>query len=249
MSDEDWWWYQDDWNWQDNSWSVDQVGWYGSDWEGSWDWSGEAGSSAAHEHQESEPRSDAKPETSPVHNVGSLILHVVSGEPCSDIGRLTLKEGILDGQEPSDRGDDLSALGNVPWFCGLKSQHEGCFDSDANFHEGLVVGDVKNFRSFHVLDEKSHQFSFRESFSFAPLLSELSLESDSDWWLIDSGAAVTVVSDAAFGKFGATMHESPDRDRFRAANGSKVTMKGVAEITLGVAMFDEKKNVAVWKRA
>ena len=249
MSDEDWWWYQDDWNWQDNSWSVDQVGWYGSDWEGSWDWSGEAGSSAAHEHQESEPRSDAKPETSPVHNVGSLILHVVSGEPCLDIGRLTLKEGILDGLELSNGGDDLSALRNVPWFCGLKSQHEGCFDRSTNFHEGLVVGDVKNFRSFHVLDEESQQFSFRESFLFSPLLSELSLESDSDWWLIDSGAAVTVVSDAAFGKFGATMHESPDRDRFRAANGSKVTMKGVAEITLGVAMFDEKKNSAVWKRA
>ena len=249
MSDEDWWWYQDDWNWQDNSWSVDQVGWYGSDWEGSWAWSGEAGSSAAHEHQESEPRSDAKPETSSVHNVGSLILHVVSGEPCLDIGRLTLKEGILDGLELSNGGDDLSALGNVPWFCGLKSQHEGCFDRSTNFHEGLVVGDVKNFRSFHVLDDESQQFSFRESFLFSPLLSELSLESDSDWWLIDSGAAVTVVSDAAFGKFGVTMHESPDRDRFRAANGSKVTMKGVAEITLGVAMFDEKKNSAVWKRA
>ena len=26
-------------------------------------------------------------------------------------------------------------------------------------------------------------------------------------------------------------------------------MKGIAEITLRVAMFDEKKNVAVWKRA
>ena len=74
-------------------------------------------------------------------------------------------------------------------------------DSDANFHEGLVVGNVENSRRFHDFDEKSHQFSFRESFSFSPLLSELSLESDSEWWLIDSGAAVTVVSDAAFGKF------------------------------------------------
>ncbi len=175
-------------------------------------------------------------------------MHVVSGEPCSDIGRLTLKEGILDGLEPSNRGNDLSALGNAPWFCGLKSQHEGCFDRSANFHEGLVVEDVEDFRSFHVLEEKFHHF-LQESFLFSPLLSELSLESDSEWWLIDSGAAVTVVSEAAFGKFGATMHESPDTKRFRAANGSKVTMKGVAEITLGVAMFDEEKNVAVWKRA
>ena len=77
------------------------------------DWSGEAGSSAAHEHQESEFRSDAKPETS-VHNEAT----VVCGEPCSDIGRLTLKEGILDGQEPSDCGGDLclEKRSLVLWF-------------------------------------------------------------------------------------------------------------------------------------
>ena len=82
-------------------------------------------------------------------------------------------------------------------------------------------------------------------FCLRPLLSELNMEQDSSWWLIDSGAAVSVVSEAAFGQFQATLKSSPDVERFRAANGSKVSMKGVADISLGFVMksFKDGRNV------
>ena len=99
-----------------------------------------------------------------------------------------------------------------------------------------------------VFDE-FHGHHFHDVLPFSPLLSELCLENDADWWLIDSGAAVTVVSEMDFGKFGTSMQSSPDCDRFRAANGSKVSMKGVAEITLCIPMFDERRAVAVRKNA
>ena len=86
-------------------------------------------------------------------------------------------------------------------------------------------------------------------FGLRPLLSELNMEQDSSWWLIDSGAAVTVVSEAAFGQFQATLKSSPDVERFRAANGSKVSMKGVADISLGFAMKSSKDGRNVWKNA
>ena len=66
-----------------------------------------------------------------------------------------------------------------------------------------------------------------------PILSELSCSSDAGWWLLDSGAAVTVVSESHFPLLQAKLLQSPDVDRFRAANGSKVMMKGVANIVLG----------------
>ena len=82
-----------------------------------------------------------------------------------------------------------------------------------------------------------------------PILSELSCASDAGWWLLDSGAAVTVVSESHFPLFQAKLMQSPDVDRFRAANGSKVVMKGVADLTLGFSMVDSKTGKSSWKTA
>ena len=83
----------------------------------------------------------------------------------------------------------------------------------------------------------------------ARYLSELSCASDAGWWLLDSGAAVTVVSESHFPLFQSKLLQSPDVDRFRAANGSKVMMKGVADIKLGFSMVDPKTGKSSWKTA
>ena len=252
MSDEDWWWHQDDWGWSDSSWNVDNVGWYGSDWEGSWGWYGETGSSVAPEHAETETNTETKHENQPAQTVGSLILHAVSGKPCFGIGNLTLEDSVLDGADLNSFGVKPSprrVLGERSWFCGLKSKHDWHFEEDPCFHEGLLVQDVRQSDDALDVFSKFHKHGCHDLFFFSPLLSELGLENDVDWWLIDSGAAVTVVSEAVFGRFGSSMQSSPDCDRFRAANGSKVVMKGVADITLNVVMFDEKKQCTLVKKA
>jgi len=73
------------------------------------------------------------------------------------------------------------------------------------------------------------------------------METESSWWLIDSGAAVTVVSESAFAQFQTSVRSSPV-ERFRAANGSKVSMKGVADISLSFAMKTSDEQT-VWKNA
>ena len=80
-----------------------------------------------------------------------------------------------------------------------------------------------------------------------PILSELSCSSDAGWWLLDAGAAVTVVSETHFPLFRAKLLQSPDVDRFRAANGSKMMMKGVANIVLGFSMLNSKTGKSSWK--
>ena len=82
-----------------------------------------------------------------------------------------------------------------------------------------------------------------------PILSELSCSNDAGWWLLDSGAAVTVVSEAHFPLFQAKLIQSQDVDRFRAANGSKVVMKGIANIVLGFSMLNPQTGKSSWKTA
>ena len=102
----------------------------------------------------------------------------------------------------------------------------------------------------------SHPDSLDGAFDFSkyleqmcPILSELSCASDAGWWLLDSGAAVTVVSESHFPLFQAKLMQSPDVDRFRAANGSKVAMKGVANIALGFSMLNSHTGKSSWKTA
>ena len=69
------------------------------------------------------------------------------------------------------------------------------------FHEGLVHVESRRVCMFRVKDEHAciqDTTSFEHEFvkifpTVFPLLSELSLSADSTWWLLDSGAAVTVL--------------------------------------------------------
>ena len=60
---------------------------------------------------------------------------------------------------------------------------------------------------------------------------------------------MTVVSESHFPLFQAKLFQSPDVDRFRGANGSKVMMKGIANIVLGFSMLNSKTGKSSWKTA
>ena len=93
-----------------------------------------------------------------------------------------------------------------------------------------------------------HEFS-KHAMIVCPLLSELSIASDATWWLLDSGAAVTVLSDVRFPLFGTQVHDSPDAGKFRAASGSSVSMKGVSNIALEFQMRDPTTGNVSWRTA
>ena len=124
------------------------------------------------------------------------------------------------------------------------------------FHEGLVHDSSRRVRVFDL----KGQFCNRETTSFEhefvkvfptvfPLLSELSLAADSTWWLLDSGAAVTVLSDVHFSLFDSKIEKFVDEGKFRAANGSSVKMRGLATVTLEFQMRNPSDGAVSWRTA
>ena len=83
------------------------------------------------------------------------------------------------------------------------------------------------------------------------LLSEM-LNDDSIWWLLDSGASATVLSESSLKEFGVvSVNGSPDSDRYRAANGSAVTMRGVTELSVWMLLSNKSQDGRSrdWKKA
>ena len=125
---------------------------------------------------------------------------------------------------------------------------EGCAESlVSNFHGKVTCfvlpGSKKEFRDqghrllVHDTTPKFQILRFRET--LFPLLSHLS-ESDSSWWLLDSGASTTVLSEKFAGDYGVDVSSMSSKDSpFRAANGTPVKMLGKAEVDVGVIMVDE----------
>ena len=131
-------------------------------------------------------------------------------------------------------------------------------DSDGDgFHEGLVHVEPRRVCMFRVKGEHAciqDTTSFEQEFvkifpTVFPLLSELSLSADSTWWLLDSGAAVTVLSDAHFPLFATQIEKFSDEGKFKAANGSSVKMRGLATVTLEFQMRDPVSGVLSWRSA
>ena len=137
---------------------------------------------------------------------------------------------------------------------------EGCHDYDEkSFHEGLIAPSamrvkmfVTNSRTFlNNVSETSHVAECRKYSSvFAPLLSQIGLMDDCTWWLLDSGASVTVLSKSSFVTYAAEWSGDPgELDRFSAANGSSVNMLGKASVSVFLCLWDRSKDVDVWKKA
>ena len=93
----------------------------------------------------------------------------------------------------------------------------------------------------NVQDTVSHSFELhRYSPVLHPLLSEIMMGDESQhWWLLDSGAAATVMATASRATYGAWVVNSQN-DRFRAANGSKVNIDGSTTVSVWVGF--KKKN-------
>ena len=83
-----------------------------------------------------------------------------------------------------------------------------------------------------------------------PLLPQLSEEADATWWLLDSGASTTVLAESSVYVFRPTMKggSALDLDSFRAANGSRVSMSGQADLDMYLLLADSCGNQK-WKQA
>ena len=126
----------------------------------------------------------------------------------------------------------------MPWFQPLKAPEEWNGQELRSDLDGLLCSEPRRYQMCRACLDVGFGFSdtvcncrvFSQTFAtICPILAELSLSQDPTWWLIDSGAAVTVVAESNFHHFKSSVRPSSDSRRFRAANGSKVSMKGVAE--------------------
>ena len=257
MTDDDWWWYQDGWDssHDDWSWHVSQVDLYDQGWyDGSWQETEETDASPKQDE------SEKKPET----HVGSLSLHALTdskgclqeNSSCDDVGCLILHDEPVCGVESVLEDSVIQTRCNVPWFQPLKGPCEDSRQGLSCDLRGLFCEEPRRHQmcrtclnvGFDVSDTvcSCHTFS---KVSLCPILAELSVVQDPTWWLIDSGAAVTVVAESNFHHFRSSVRTSADADRIRAANGSRVSMKGVAEISLGFSVVDPKTGKRTWKTA
>ena len=79
-----------------------------------------------------------------------------------------------------------------------------------------------------------------------PLLSEIMMGNESQyWWLLDSGVAATVMAIASRAAYGAWVTEQQN-DRFRAANGSRVTIDGSATVAVRVEFKSKIGNLGMY---
>ena len=266
-------WTDSDWNW-----NVDQVDWGDWDWWPQQN-SGHEGSNENPPESSSENKPEVSVGSLVIHAltcdthgcetaIGHLCL-LSDSEDCElgshDVSGFSQTFDF--SQKPESVSNDF-CLGfgskeatrrHMSFFPGLMHHDEGVHRSGDDFDVAeLLSPDPKRFVLWRpqFSTSLSHPDSLDGAVEFSkylehvcPILSELSCSSDAGWWLLDSGAAVTVVSESHFPLFQAKLLQSPDVDRFRAANGSKVMMKGVANIVLGFSMLDSKTGKSSWKTA
>ena len=83
----------------------------------------------------------------------------------------------------------------------------------------------------------------------SPLLSELTAGEDIGWWLLDSGAAVTVLAKHCVVPYAAETVGTADDLKFTAANGTGVAMLGRVELSVFMCLWNHDENKDVWKKA
>ena len=141
--------------------------------------------------------------------------------------------------------------------CGLKCQLDANMLCERNL-DGLTceqpmrINVVKlNVDTFvsHV-DELSHDGELRRwAPIMMPLLSQVDLQDDVGWWLLDSGAAVTVLAKHCVSCYAAKVSSEPQAARFSAANGSDVKMHGRADVSVFINLVNDKTSEDLWKKA
>eukprot|EP00435_Cladocopium_sp_Y103_P004448 s6917_g1.t1 len=161
-----------------------------------------------------------------------------------------LETGCFEPQT-AQQGNSSTAsttLHETPFACGTLLGLQGSgFLSAGELTEGLVstVGERIHLQRFatptflNFEDTVSHVHQLRNFTPVLdPLLSEIMMGSDCQyWWLLDSGAAATVMATASQNAYGAWVNKV-GCDRFRAANGSRVDIDGSACVNVWIGFSD-----------
>ena len=143
--------------------------------------------------------------------------------------------------------------------CGLKcSIHDEGDNWSGDHLEGLICETpmrtkVVKLRVPTCLNHEGEISACHEWSKFEPLvlplLSEIGMKDDHTWWLLDSGAAVTVLAKHLFVCYAAEKVGETDDSRFSAANGSSVKMHGKAEVSVFMNLWHDQRHENVWKKA
>ena len=149
--------------------------------------------------------------------------------------------------------EDVPLRGASPISCMLLGQ---AWEDDETVTDGLLsnvqnrvqVVNVETSTFLNCQETVSQSFQL-ERFSpvLHPLLSEFMAGDDGQyWWLLDSGAAATVMATASRHVYGACVQDAV-LDCFRAANGSRVNIEGTSNITVWIGF--ERNGEPVYKQA
>ena len=177
-----------------------------------------------------------------------------SGQCVFDIVCTTDDEILADeSTEVHDLGPDLKS------DCLSEKTHESSLDHDFGFSchgvSSVCLGEATRgiggasdvvFQnvSFGLVGSKcipERDVSWFDGLICMPLLSSLETRGQDNWWLIDSGASVTVLSESALknGSFRIISEEIvKDGPRFFAANGTEVTMKKKVVVQTYLSMIN-----------
>lgn len=243
-SDADMWWYQDDswWNQgEPQSWAVgwsEDATWFDQTWQDD-----EADGFATESSQQNVENS-----------VGSLILSPLFFED--------LEKDLQGFGLHLEEDVDMSHLHDVPQpfshfstsaMCGLVGTFDSKVDaSDLCAPPGISVSVVKASVSTFLNEPEgtvSKEFEWsRHAPLIVSLLSEM-LDEDTSWWLLDSGASATVMSQSTRKALGVSVEMDPSLSRFSAANGSPVSMSGVAEFSVWLLLSQGTGQASDWKKA
>ncbi|MEM1009490.1 MAG: hypothetical protein AAGJ35_10835, partial [Myxococcota bacterium] len=181
---------------------------------------------------------------------GSFFSSGSAGCTFEDAGSLCWK-----GAEPyrslQGAGAGVSSYGHVPEVgSGEVPKHD-------NLAKGLVspicsrVKVLKHKRTFlDFEDTVSHDFQCRRFSPFFPLLTQLneSVE-DNQWWLLDSGASVTVMAHRSCGMYASWVNPVQVDADLRAANGGNVDVVGSTDVRVWIQFLDEKSGRTYHKKA
>ena len=160
------------------------------------------------------------------------------------------------GQRVFEKEEGLGNSGKNTTRFGLKGSEEHDMNHEG-FLDGLVVErpmkcrrlcfEFPTFLNFE--GTVSHEVKLRGIGSvISPLLSELSAGDDIGWWLLDSGAAVTVLAKHCLIPYGGELVRTSDDSKFSAANGSSVSMHGRAEISVFMCLRRYHDETKFWKK-
>ena len=181
-----------------------------------------------------------------------------------------------DGISPSDGGEskclgcqDLSIseepVGVQDGSCMRVPRHEGfgvIGDSSSceieNFHDGLICDSSMSVRVFRTRQStflncqqemSSHALLRRYAGTVSHLLSGVAANEGFEWWLLGSGAAVTVLAHQNLEQYGAQLKTfDTSKDNFCSANGSSVSMHGKTCLSVRMSVWATCGN-EVWKHA